>query len=123
MLGILVKTTLAMSCTNFKAWATYLLFDPSIPQWLTLPAGNAEPSTRDRIAGPLSLVQQDCGRTTTLQHAIQLNLARATMLNSYTQEAIDQFAGLEQRGKVFITYPAHTLHTFYPYYAHILQNA
>ena len=61
--------------------------------------GAAGWDTRDRIAGPLSLVQQESDSTMVLQHSLELNSARALSLNSCHQEAVDKFGALEASGK------------------------
>lgn len=55
--------------------------------------------TKDRIAGPLSLIQQDSDSTQVLQHSLELNSARALSLNSCHQEAVDKFRALDASGR------------------------
>ena len=60
----------------------------------------AGPAAKDRIAGPLSLVQQDCDSTKGVQQALDLNLVRALMLMSCSREAVERFGRLEASGGV-----------------------
>ncbi|KAL0025266.1 hypothetical protein WJX77_012112 [Trebouxia sp. C0004] len=53
---------------------------------------------KDRIAGPLSLVQQESQSTKGVQLALDLNLARALMLSSRSTEAVERFKQLEASG-------------------------
>lgn len=54
--------------------------------------------TRNRIAGPFSLTQQESDPTSVLQHSLELNSARALSLNSCHQEAVDKFRALDASG-------------------------
>ena len=55
---------------------------------------------KDRIAGPLSLVQQESHSTKGVQQALDLNLARALMLSSRSSEAVGSFEQLEASGEL-----------------------
>ncbi len=55
---------------------------------------------KDRIAGPLSLVQQESHSTKGVQQALDLNLARALMLSSRSTEAVGRFEQLEASGEL-----------------------
>ncbi len=57
-------------------------------------------AVKDRIAGPLSLVQQDSHSTQGVQQALDLNLARALMLSSRSTEAVEKFKQLEASGEL-----------------------
>ena len=65
--------------------------------------GNADWSKRDQLAGPLSLVQQDSGSATQLQHALELNLARAMAQNSDSHEALGKYRVLQNKGDCLLT--------------------
>lgn len=65
--------------------------------------GNADWGKRDQLAGPLSLVQQDSGSTTELQHALELNLARTMALNTDIDEALEKYRALEDAGSCLLT--------------------
>lgn len=54
----------------------------------------------DRIAGPLSLVQQESHSPKGVQQALDLNLARALMLSSRSTEADEKFKQLEASGEL-----------------------
>ncbi|KAL3133073.1 hypothetical protein ABBQ38_006975 [Trebouxia sp. C0009 RCD-2024] len=56
--------------------------------------------TRDRIAGPLCLVQQEADPAFGLQHALELNSACALSLNSQHEEAVKKFKLLEESGRM-----------------------
>ena len=58
--------------------------------------------SKDRIAGPLSLVQQDTQSIQGLQQALDLNLARALMLSSRCAEACDKFKSLDITGMLSV---------------------
>lgn len=60
----------------------------------------AGPAAKDRIAGPLSLVQQDSESMKGVQQALDLNLVRALMLMSGNKEAVERFGTLEASGGV-----------------------
>ena len=57
---------------------------------------------KDRIAGPLSLVQQESHSTKEgcVQQALDLNLARALMLSSRSTEAVERFKQLKASGEL-----------------------
>ena len=57
-------------------------------------------TVKDRIAGPLSLVQQESVPTKGVQQALDLNLARALMLSSCSTKAINKFKQLEASGEL-----------------------
>ena len=58
-------------------------------------------AVKDRIAGPLSLVQQESHSTEgCVQQALDLNLARALMLSSRSTEAVEKFKQLEASGEL-----------------------
>lgn len=57
-------------------------------------------AVKDRIAGPLSLVQQEAHSTKGVQQALDLNLARALMLSSRSTEACEKFNQLEASGEL-----------------------
>ncbi|KAL3149301.1 hypothetical protein ABBQ32_14165 [Trebouxia sp. C0010 RCD-2024] len=56
--------------------------------------------TRDGIAGPLCLVQQEADPAFGLQHALELNLACALSVNSQHEEAVKKFRTLEDSGRM-----------------------
>ena len=70
---------------------------------LTLTVVTTGWGTRDRIAGPLCLVQQEATPALGLQHALQLNLACALSLNSHYQDAVNKFRTLEDSGRHLLT--------------------
>lgn len=67
--------------------------------FLTLAVVTTGWGTRDRIAGPLCLVQQEADPAFGLQHALELNSACALSLNSQHEEAVKKFKLLEESGK------------------------
>ena len=76
---------------------------------------HAGPQGKDRIAGPLSLVQQDSESTQGVQQALDLNLARSLMLSTCSNEAIHKFNSLDAAGwlHAFVSYICHVLYTVY----------
>ncbi len=57
-------------------------------------------AVKDRIGGPLSLVQQESHSTMGVQQALDLNLPRALMLSSRSTEAVGKFKQLEASGEL-----------------------
>jgi hypothetical protein len=76
-------------------WTSWTLTDKC--KVVSCVAGTA---VKDRIAGPLSLVQQESVSTKGVQQALDLNLARALMLSSRSTEAIEKFKQLEASGEL-----------------------
>lgn len=72
--------------------------------WTATDKCNAVAGTavKDRIGGPLSLVQQESHSTKEdcVQQALDLNLARALMLSSCSTEAVEKFKQLEASGEL-----------------------
>lgn len=55
--------------------------------------------SRDPIAGPLCLVQQEAEPALGLHRALELNLACALSLNSQFEDSVNRFKTLEDSGK------------------------